>query len=256
MSEKSRYFKIGLFTMVSLALLCAGLIVFGAGSVFQEPPIVVETYFSNSVQGLDVGAFVKIRGVRVGKVRDILFVKDLYGDNKPLSELSTEYSMVCVKIEIESRFFPRLHGIPRDERQAIIDTMVRKKTMRAKLESIGITGLVYVELGFYDPEETPPPMEISWKPQDLYIPSAPGVTTRLGGSLDRLLNKMDSEIYPLIENLGKTSKEFPVFVSHLNAMMPHLEVISKNIADITSAGKKYPSQMLFGEAPPKSRFDR
>ena len=55
MSEKTRYFKIGLFTLISLVLLCAGLILFGAGSAFQAPPLLCETYFAQSVQGLDVG---------------------------------------------------------------------------------------------------------------------------------------------------------------------------------------------------------
>ena len=256
MSEKTRYFKIGLFTLISLVLLCVGLIMFGAGSAFAPPPTLVETYFSGSVQGLDVGALVKMNGVKVGKVKDILFVKDLYAAGKNLTELSKEYGMVCVRLELEKKYFPKLSGKSRHEIQTAIDFMVEKQTFRAKLESIGITGLVYVELGFYSLHETPPPMKINWIPEYLYIPSAPGVTTRLGASLEKLLNKMDTDIYPMIENLNKASRDFPALTMKLNEILPHISSISKNIDDITSTGKKYPSQMIFGEAPAKSRYDQ
>ena len=138
--------------------------------------------------------------------------------------------------------------------QAVIDYMVQKQTFRAKLQSIGITGLVYVEMGFYDPKETPPPQKFPWQPKELYLTSAPGVASRLGESLDKLLNKMDTDIYPMMANLNKASNDFPALTAKLNEMLPHLTVIAKNVEDITSTGKKYPSQMIFGDAPSKSRY--
>jgi ABC-type transporter Mla subunit MlaD len=256
MSEKSRYFKIGLFTIVSLVLLCVGLIMFGAGSSLQAPPLILETYFTGSVQGLDVGALVKMSGVRIGKVKDILFVKDVYGKNKTMAELNSRYTMVYIKMEIESKYFPKFRGLSKEEAQKRIDYMVEKETFRAKLESIGITGLVYVELGFYNPNETPPPMKIDWKPMEAYIPSSPGLTTRLGASLEKFMNKLDTDVYPMLSNLNKASENFPSLTKKIDTILPHLEVISKNIEDITSTGKKYPSSMIFGDAPPKSRFDQ
>ena len=121
---------------------------------------------------------------------------------------------------------------------------------------IGITGLVYLELGFRDPAEVPPLDEMDWKPDCLYIPSAPSMTTRFRDSVEKFLNKLDSDVYPLLTNLNQASVDFPSLMTKLDAIMPHVEMISKNIEDITSTGKKYPSQMIFGEAPPKSRYDR
>lgn len=256
MSEKTRYFKIGLFTLSSLALLCVGLIMFGAGTALEPPPIVVETYFGDSVQGLDVGALVKMNGIKVGKVKEILFVKDLYGDGKTLQELGIDYRMVCVRMELERKYFPRLSAESRSTIQAGLNAMMQKDTFRTKLESIGITGLVYVEMGFYDPKETPPLPKLPWQPQELYLASAPGVATRLGESLDKFMNKLDTDVYPMLTNLNKASGDFPELTAKLNEMLPHLTVIAKNIEDITSMGKKYPSQMIFGDAPAKSRYDR
>jgi ABC-type transporter Mla subunit MlaD len=256
MSEKTRYFRIGLFTIFALVLLCIGLAIFGAGSTFQDPPLIAETYFTGSVQGLDVGALVKLNGVKVGKVKEILFVKDVYGKSMDIKGLNSHYTMVYVTLELESKFFPRLKGKNPKEVQEVIDYMVKTDTFRAKLESIGITGLVYVELGFYDPAETPPVMKFEWTPVHCYIPSAPGVATRLGESLDKMLNKMDSDFYPMMENLNRASANFPALTANLNAMMPHMVTIARNVEDITSTAKKYPSSMIFGDAPPKSRYDR
>jgi hypothetical protein len=111
-------------------------------------------------------------------------------------------------------------------------------------------------MGFYDPNETPPPQKLLWQPQELYIASAPGVTTRLGESLDKFMNKLDTDVYPMMANLNKASNDFPALTAKLNEMLPHLTVIAKNVEDITSVGKKYPSQMIFGEAPSKSRYDQ
>ncbi|MFA7002102.1 MAG: MlaD family protein, partial [Candidatus Omnitrophota bacterium] len=220
------------------------------------PPLIAETYFKGSVQGLDVGALVKMNGVRVGKVKEILFVKDIYAKDLTFKDLNSKYTMVYVSLELESKFFPRLKGKSRAEVQAVIDHMAQQDTFRAKLESIGITGLVYVELGFYNPDETPPPMELAWTPQHCYIPSAPSLATRLGESLDKLLNKMDTDVYPMMSNINKASADFPVLTRQISEILPSIQSIAKNIDDITSTGKKYPSQMIFGDAPSKSRYDQ
>lgn len=256
MSEKTRYFKIGLFTLVSLVLLCIGLILFGAGSSFQAPPLICETYFAQSVQGLDVGAPVKFNGVKVGKVREIVFIRDEYGHDQSIESTVENYNMVGVKFEIEPKHFPKFKGKTLEEAQTIVNVLAEKYTLRAKMIGIGITGLSYLELGFADPDVVPPPIKILWKPKNLYIPSAPSVATRFNDAMDKMLNKMDTDIYPMIENINKASTELPPLVAKLNETMPYVKSIAKNIDDITSTGKKYPSQMIFGDAPHKSRYDQ
>lgn len=256
MTEKTRYFKIGLFTLIGLVFLGIGLFTFGSGALFERAPLTIETYFSGSVQGLDVGSFVKMSGVSVGKVKEISFVKDIYFRDKKISETQSKAGLVYVKMEIKGKYFSRLENVSEDEKQALIDLMVKENGFRAKLSPIGITGLLFVELGFFDLRETPAPMKLSWNPKDLYIPSAPGVITRLGESFEKMLNKMDSDIYPLMENMSKASADFPAVMAEFKQVMPHITSIAKNIDDITSTGKKYPSQMIFGEAPPKSRYSQ
>jgi hypothetical protein len=50
------------------------------------------------------------------------------------------------------------------------------------------------------------------QPQNLYIASAPGVATRLGETLEKFMN-VDTDVYPMMENLNKASGDFPELTS-------------------------------------------
>jgi ABC-type transporter Mla subunit MlaD len=67
MSQKPSYFKIGLFVIAACLLLALGIIIFGGGKFFEKK-FTVETYFDQSVQGLNVGAALKFQGVQIGNV--------------------------------------------------------------------------------------------------------------------------------------------------------------------------------------------
>jgi ABC-type transporter Mla subunit MlaD len=68
--NKLSYFKIGLFVISASVLAIIGILVLGAGALFQRTAL-VETYIEESVQGLDIGSPMKFRGVQVGKVEEI-----------------------------------------------------------------------------------------------------------------------------------------------------------------------------------------
>jgi paraquat-inducible protein B len=75
MSRKASPVLIGAFVIAGIALLIAGVLVFGGRELFQRKQRFV-TYFEGSVQGLRVGADVQFRGVRIGYVTDIQVVAD------------------------------------------------------------------------------------------------------------------------------------------------------------------------------------
>ena len=77
MSARANYFKLGLFVIAGLVVLIAGLLVLGAGDALKET-ITIETCIHETVQGLDVGAPVKLRGVKIGEVQSIHFSRDVY----------------------------------------------------------------------------------------------------------------------------------------------------------------------------------
>ena len=77
MSMKPNYFKIGVFVIVAFTLVLTAVVVFGSG-LFAEEKLYFETYFDGSVSGLNIGAHMENRGVRMGQVEKITFAGDEY----------------------------------------------------------------------------------------------------------------------------------------------------------------------------------
>ena len=71
--NKANYAKIGFFVLggVTMILLVVGI---AGARVFSKHAVLAETYFTESVTGLDLGSPVKYRGVPVGEVKRIGFV--------------------------------------------------------------------------------------------------------------------------------------------------------------------------------------
>jgi phospholipid/cholesterol/gamma-HCH transport system substrate-binding protein/paraquat-inducible protein B len=188
MSDQARYFRVGAFVLggIALALLCVVLL--GGGSLLQRP-LVVETVFDESVQGLDEGSPVKLRGVKIGAVSHIGFAGEFY-DLSATDDPVTYGNRVLVRMDIV------IDGQSPDRAQqekdlaALID-----KGLRVQLSPLGITGTFFIQADYLDPERYPPPA-LAWKPDHLYIPAAPSTITQLSGAADRLLtriNKLDVE---------------------------------------------------------------
>jgi hypothetical protein len=189
MSAKANFFKIGLFTIGATVALVFLLVLLGAGKLFQSK-IVMETYFNESVQGLDVGSKVKYRGVIVGEVKSIGFTYTRYQQDKPMSD-RLRYVMV------EATILPRLIGgrsggdVTRPETaKAEVD-----KGLRVRLAPQGITGTNYLEIDYVDPR-TNPLLQIDWTPDNFYIPSAQSTVTQFVAGASEIverLRKLDLE---------------------------------------------------------------
>jgi paraquat-inducible protein B len=67
MGRKANPTVIGAFIVGAVVLIVAALMVFGSGTLFTRKHAFV-LYFDGSVNGLNVGAPVKFRGVKVGAV--------------------------------------------------------------------------------------------------------------------------------------------------------------------------------------------
>src|SRR5690606_6266775 len=70
MSEPRKPFWIGAFLLSGIVLLAGGLLLLGRDNWFSQPSDYV-VYFTGALDGLDVGADVTYRGVKVGTVREI-----------------------------------------------------------------------------------------------------------------------------------------------------------------------------------------
>jgi phospholipid/cholesterol/gamma-HCH transport system substrate-binding protein len=210
MSAKAHYFRVGLFVLIGIVLIVAGVIVFGAGTLFRRE-VIIETYIEESVQGLDVGAPVKYRGVQIGQVKEIGLVSRLYLAGKTDAVALVQGRDVVVRMGIFQ--LPRLGKSPTgaEVRQLVND--LAGDGFRVRLASQGITGVAYMEMDFVS--NPPPPIRLTWEPEYPYLPSAPSTTTRFVQSAEEVLDKLSrvdidgliSDARTLIQNVDKTVKE-------------------------------------------------
>jgi paraquat-inducible protein B len=197
-SNSSSYFKVGLFVIFSTALLIAAIILFGAGEVFQQRAY-LETYVDESVQGVEVGSPVKHRGVPIGNIAEIDFVRNVYPDQLKGDDLYTKGRYVYILVALNPSAF---RGVDEYDAPLAIERMVQDG-LRLQMVPQGITGIYYLEADYFDPKKNPP-MEISWTPEHLYIPSAPSLLTRLGDSVEEVFNRIQSlDIEGILSDAGR-----------------------------------------------------
>lgn len=94
--NSAQYYRLGIFVLIGAAALVALVLIFGARNLFDKT-MTVETYIKESVQGLDVGAPVRFRGVRIGQVKMINLSGQIYEDDIPFAQRK---QYVVVRMEI------------------------------------------------------------------------------------------------------------------------------------------------------------
>ncbi|MEQ9618685.1 MAG: MlaD family protein [Deltaproteobacteria bacterium] len=222
MSQKANYFKTGLFVILAFLLLAGAIILFGGGK-FLEEKYTVETYFDQSVQGLDVGAALKFQGVQIGNVSHIGFV---------FNEYKTDYQYVLIRAEI----FPnKVHGKGNErvyqgdfDRKSSIREMIRKG-LRLQLASQGVTGIAFLNAVYFPPERYPP-LEINWTPEYQYIPSAPGTITMITQTIEKLTTAIEKI------NFQEISEDIEKLVNSLNEAVEQAEIgeLSKDLQQLVT----------------------
>lgn len=248
-SKQTNYFRIGSFVMLGIGLIILGIILLSSGSLFRRT-ITVETYFSESIQGLSDGSPVKYRGVEIGQIDKISFVHQIY---KPTNlQAQDAYSRyVYVEMIISPNVFTKNVKTPI---QDIIQHDV-EQGLRIKLALQGLTGTAYLELNFVDPK-TNPPLRIDWKPKNYYIPSAPSTLTQFSDNAQIILEKLKKVDF---QKVGNNATELMQRINYLLSQTEHQlqdsinnsAIITENLRAFSGRIKNAPSQMLFGQAPPK-----
>ena len=170
--------KIGLFVIGGLALLIAILFFLGMTDIFTNKAT-VQTFFSESVQGLTVGSAVKYRGVPIGNVTKI--------------SIRVTDKLVQVDMAVELEHF--VSGGEKGQQRSVFRRFFQSELeqgMRCRLEYAGITGMRYIDFDYFaTPGQTlsEPPAGML-EPGTLYIPAVPSpfrdILKAIGTSLDRI----------------------------------------------------------------------
>ncbi len=197
MSLKANYFKLGLFVIGAVIAGVILLVVIGSGRWFQ-PKLTVESYFNESVQGLDIGSKLKYRGVVIGQVTHIGFTYNRYQQDRPMSERARF-------VLVEAQILPKLLGgrvATGDFTNEETAKLEVERGLRMRLAPQGITGTSYLEIDYVDPP--PPLLQIDWKPDNVYIPSAPSTVSSFVNAAQEILDRLHRlDVEGTVANLNK-----------------------------------------------------
>lgn len=148
MGRKANPAVIGGFVVGAIVLAVAGLLVFGSGKMFKHTVKFV-CYFPGAVDGLNVGAPVRFKGVEVGSVTDIRLRLGQTGGAKMIdAEAVARGIRIPVTIEIDADKVAS-QGARRDLRDQLVMKNLIELGLRAQLNSQSlVTGLLFVQLDF------------------------------------------------------------------------------------------------------------
>jgi paraquat-inducible protein B len=214
----TRYFKLGMFVIVGALLLVSGVLVLGGASIFERA-IQAQTILTESVNGLDVGAAVKYRGVTIGKVAEIDVAGAKYGLDPDEGSAATGAGVIVVEMLIQSKDFP-------GKTNAQIETLLHKladQGLRARVTTAGFSGQAFLELNFLDPRAYPPP-QIGFKPTELYIPSAPSE-----------MNQALEAVEHIAIDLQKAN--LPQLVAHYDQLATHATAAVDGVNDLVQKNR-------------------
>ncbi len=185
-------FKLGLFTLTALAALLATALALGWRGA-RRTTVRYVTYFDESVQGLDLGAPVKFRGVGIGTVSDIAIAPDR--------------RHVAVGLALERGDARRLDAAGGE--------------LRAQLATQGVTGVRFVDIDYPHTATPPPVLPFAVGPHT--IPSRPSL---LGG-LELDVQVIARDLPALIERSGTTLGKIDRVFDEL-----HDEQVAKRVASL------------------------
>lgn len=177
MSTRANPTAIGAFVVGAIALAVAGLVILGGLQIFKkELPFVM--FFEGSLSGLDVGAPVEIRGVKIGTVTRIrLFAKG---------------SQIGVYVSIDPSLLPK--GSRVEQRGVVAVQELIKEGLRAQLQTQSLlTGQLLVYLDFF------PNSPVVLARLDPTVPEIPTVPT--------ILAKLQARLESLLDAIGKINLE-------------------------------------------------
>jgi len=208
MAKQASKTIIGIFVVGSIAMLIAGVIIFGGGAMFKETQKYV-MFFESSVKGLSVGAPVVWHGVVVGSVSSVILKVDT---DRQTINIPVVIEVDPSLVEIKGR---RDRG-PREQMKRWIEKGLRAQL---SLQSI-VTGQLMIAIEFLPntpmrltgfeskhpemPTVTSKMDEVVQKLQNLPFEEIAGKLVRILDHLDNVIG--DPEIKQIVSNLNVASR--------------------------------------------------
>ena len=252
---QASYAKIGFFIVVGVALIVGALVRLGSSGA-AEHEFAAETFFSDSVSGLDVGSAVNLRGVRVGKVGRISFIGSEYADAG-----REDRRKIYVELTLDARQF-RIMGDARSPEQVLRDMVTPRADrpgLHATVSASGVTGLSHIELNF-------PKVELreethDWRENKILIPPAPSILQSAADSARNILRQIDSiDIVAAWSNVLSVTQNASSALESLNATLSaeqgniaeivgNVREASSSLSDFMNEIKGNPARLIWTRTP-------
>ena len=238
---ESDKFKLGLFLILSFIICCFLFVVFGLFDYGQQKVQIV-TLFDESVQGLEVGSTVQLRGVPVGKVKDITI------------SMKDQLIRVEMEIDLQKVRMQAIGGqVEKDISEPNFYNMIRQeisKGLCAQLQMNGITGGKSIGLDYVDNDTTLKEyVKPGFNPDGcFYMPSRPSAIKDLSKKLYKTLENIAAiDFKGISERTEKLLSSMETVVSN-----PSLEAAILNVEKLTNELNK--SVGAFNKALPPERI--
>jgi phospholipid/cholesterol/gamma-HCH transport system substrate-binding protein len=197
-NSNPNYFRLGIFVLAAIGALLTIVLIFGSGQIFKKS-FMIETYIKQSVTGLDAGAAVRFRGVKIGQVTSINLSGDVYEREVPMPQ-RREYVVVRMQIFGDKIELSHLQTYLKDN-------------LRARVKSMGITGVNYVEFDFYAGAAQYAPLPYSWESEYPVVPSMPNQADEIISGIQKLIGALNGM------DVDGTQKKFDALLGNLNKLM-------------------------------------
>ena len=210
---------IGGFVVGAVALVIAGVLIFGSGKFLTETYKMV-MYFDGSVKGLNVGSPVVFRGVKIGSVTDIHLRYDP-------ADMSVKIPVI---IEIELDRIDIVGGMHRrrDPHKVIQELIARGLRARLQTQSL-VTGQLMVELDF----NLDKPMKLmggdTGYPE---IPTIPSPLEELSKKIEKVpIEEIFEKLLAAVEGVEKivNSQEVKEIISSLSLAVEDARKLLQNV---------------------------
>jgi paraquat-inducible protein B len=208
MSKPISPVAIGGFTVGALALLLVAAFIFGGGQFLRADKVRFVIFFDSSLNGLDIGAPVKMQGVKIGEVTKIVLQID--------PKTNKIYKPVVIEIDrktlttSEGETFPR--AMTRKEREANRDGLVAAG-FRARLEMQSLlTGLLYID---FDVHRDKPPVFTGLEYQGLLeLPAIPTTVDEIRNTAEQVVKRINElPLEDIVQNLSASLREINNFLA-------------------------------------------
>lgn len=217
-------FTVGLFVMIGLVIAIVTIMWLGKSHYFEEGQHYI-AYFDESVQGLAKDSPVKYRGVSIGRVDNIVVAPDA--------------TLIKVILKIES-------GLKLEDH---LEDIV------AELKSVGITGIMFIELERKKDGEPDLSPETTFPSEHPIIATKPSSISKIIKGIDNVLNQINAldlqgitgKFKTTLDTINKTVSDAQIekISSDIKASLDKVELILdvkkwKNIMEsIGNAGSSF-----------------